>query len=64
MKDLAHSKIMGDADVDQLASVIANLLEEVIVLSERISKMEGGTDPDQAQERINKIVERVLAPLV
>lgn len=64
MKDLAHSKILGDSDVDQLASVITNLLEEVVALSERISEMEGDTDPDQAQERINKIVERVLAPLV
>ena len=40
-----------------------NLLEEVVVLSERISAMEGDINPDQAQERINKIVERVLAPL-
>ena len=64
MKDLAHSKILGDADVDQLASMITNLLEEVVALSERISEMEGDNDPDLAQERINKIVARVLAPLV
>ena len=64
MKDLAHSKILGDSDVDQLASVITNLLEEVVALSERISEMEGDNDPDLAQDRINKIVERVLAPLV
>jgi len=63
MKDLARSKILGNADMDQLASVITNLLEEVVVLSERISAMEGDINPDQAQERINKIVERVLAPL-
>ena len=50
--------------MDQLASVITNLLEEVVALSERISEMEGDNDPDLAQERINKIVERVLAPLV
>ncbi len=63
MKDLANAKLLGDADLDRITSVVSNLLEEVIALSERVAKLEGNGDPNAAQDRINEIIERVLTPL-
>lgn len=63
MKDFAKAKLLGNADLDQVAAMVSNLLEEVVTLSERIAQLEGDKTPDAAQERVNAVVERVLAPL-
>lgn len=63
MKDFANLSLLAEGDVDKLASVLTNLMEEVITLSERVAALEGDADPEGAQERIEKIINRVLGPL-
>ena len=63
LRDLATEKLLSDADMDQLGRVVANLLEEVIVLSERVATLEGNAAPETMQERIDAVIARVLAPL-
>lgn len=63
MKDFAHMSILGDADVDRVANVLANLLQEVVALSERVAELEGSADPEAAQKRIDAVIERVMGPL-
>ena len=63
MKDFAHTALLGDADLDRIASVLTNLLQEVVALSERVAELEGAAAPDAAQTRIDAVIERVLAPL-
>ena len=45
MRDIANQALLGDADVDWLASVVGNLLQEVVALPERVAELEGETDP-------------------
>ncbi len=63
MKDFAHATLLGDADLDRIASVLTNLLQEVVALSERVAELEGAAGSDTAQTRIDAVIERVLAPL-
>ena len=63
LRDLATEKLLSDADMDQLGRVVANLLEEVIILSERVATLEGNADPETMQERIDAVIARVLGPL-
>ena len=63
MKDLPTRQLLETGDVDRLANVIANLLAEVVVLTERVAALEGSSEPDNVQERINALVDRVMAPL-
>ena len=46
LRDLATEKLLSDADMDQLGRVVANLLEEVIVLSERVATLEENAAPE------------------
>jgi len=64
MDDLATSKLLGASDTDKVASMVANLLEEFVTLSERVAKLEGSTEAGELQDRINVIVDRVMSPLV
>ena len=64
MDDLATSKLLGASDTDKVASMVANLLEEFVTLSERVAKREGSTEAGELQDRINVIVDRVMSPLV
>ncbi len=63
MKDFANRPLLENADVDRLASVVTNLLQEVAALSERVAELEGDGDPAAAQARIDALIDRVLAPL-
>jgi hypothetical protein len=63
MNDFANRRLLSESDVDRLAGVLANLLEEVVALSERVAKLEGAADADEMQDRINRLVDRVMAPL-
>ena len=62
MDDLATSKLLGASDTDKVASMVANLLEEFVTLSERVAKLEGSTEAGELQDRINVIVDRVMSP--
>ena len=64
MDDLATSKLLGASDTDKVDSMVANLLEEFVTLSERVAKLEGSTEAGELQDRINVIVDRVMSPLV
>ena len=64
MDDLATSKLLGASDTDKVASMVANLLEEFVTLSERVAKLEGSTEAGELLDRINVIVDRVMSPLV
>ena len=63
LRDLATEKLLSDADMDQVGRVVANLLEEVIILSERVATLEGNATAETMQERIDAVITRVLAPL-
>ena len=63
LRDLATEKLLSDADMDQLGRVVANLLEEVIILSEQVATLEGNATTETMQERIDAVIARVLAPL-
>lgn len=63
LRDLAKEKLLSEADLDQVGCVVANLLEEVTTLSERVLALEGTADADAMQERIDAMITRVLAPL-
>lgn len=63
LKDLAAEKLLSDADLDQVTRVVANLLEEVVTLSERVAVLEGNAGSDAMQDRIDKLITRVLDPL-
>ena len=63
LRDLATEKLLSDADMDQLGRVVANLLEEVIILSERVATLEGNATAETMQERIDAVIARVLTPL-
>ena len=63
LRNMAEEKLLSEADFDQVGCVIANLLEEVIVLSEKVLTLEGTVDADAMQERIDAMITRVLAPL-
>ena len=63
LRDLATEKLLSDADMDQLGRVVANLLEEVIILSERVATLEGNATTETMQERIDAVIARVLTPL-
>ena len=63
LRDLATEKLLSDADMDQVGRVVANLLEEVIILSERVATLEGNATAETMQERIDAVIARVLGPL-
>ena len=63
LRDLATEKLLSDADMDQLGRVVANLLEEAIILSERVATLEENAAPETMQEGIDAVIARVLAPL-
>ena len=62
LKDLATAQLLEDSDIDQMARVMANMLEELVSLSERIAVLEGAADENSMQERIDAMIERVLEP--
>ena len=63
LRDLSKEKLLSEADLDQVVCVVANLLEEVITLSEKVLALEGTADVDDMQKRIDAMITRVLAPL-
>ena len=63
LRDLSKEKFLSEADLDQVVCVVANLLEEVITLSEKVLALEGTADVDDMQKRIDAMITRVLAPL-
>ena len=63
MDNLDTRALLVVDDNDRIASVVANLLEEVVTLSERIAVLEGEKNVDEADDRINAIIDRVLSPL-
>ena len=63
MRDLSNATLLGDIDLDRFGSVLANLLQEVVALSERVAELEGGAEAEAIQGRVDEIIERVLAPL-
>jgi len=63
MDNLDTRSLLVVDDNDRIASVVANLLEEVVTLSERIAVLEGEKNVDEADDRINAIIDRVLSPL-
>jgi flagellar biosynthesis component FlhA len=62
LKDLATAQLLEDSDIDQMARVMANMLEELVSLSERVAVLEGAADENSMQERIDAMIERVLEP--
>ena len=56
LRDLATEKLLSDADMDQVGRVVANLLEEVIILSERVATLEGNATAETMQERIDAVI--------
>jgi hypothetical protein len=63
INNLATKKLLGPEDTDRFASMVSNLLEELVTLSERVEKLEGSEDVTEIQDRVNAIVDRVMAPL-
>ena len=63
MDNLDTRRLLSGTDSDRLASMIANLLEEVVVLSERVAELEGGGNLEEGRDRANAIIDRVMAPL-
>jgi hypothetical protein len=62
MDNLPTRELLSTADVDQLAAAVHLLLGEVATLSERVATLEGAPD-EQAQQRITRMTQWVLAPL-
>ena len=64
MRNMAEvTRILEDKDIDAIAELVLNLAQEVVVLDERLRRLEaGGGEPDQGElaARVAALIERLM----